>query len=129
MKNLSLLQKISKSIQDFASPEYQKRVWRDGIGEEVDSYEEAFCYLFDDLSLDLFLDKQVSETCLRKETVISLTKLRDALNGYDDTSVKDNHGFVNPTDLLLDENWKTVQNIALQCSNLIQDDLSRSTSS
>lgn len=62
---------ISTGLETISDPEYQVRIWIEGKGSEVSSFDEAM-WMFDDFVFDDFL--QLTE-------VISNKKLSSALKG------------------------------------------------
>ena len=51
--------RIFELVKDISDADYQRRSWF-GIGPEVDSPDEMFCALFDDLMFDEFLERHAS---------------------------------------------------------------------
>jgi hypothetical protein len=74
---------LCDAIRSFADIEYQRRVWVNGEGPEVDSYVEAMCHLFDDNSFDEFLATAAAERHLRTDQVAALNDFRIALEAFD----------------------------------------------
>ncbi len=74
--------KILNTIHEIQDAEFQKRVWLEGKGPEVSSWDETMCGLFDDYDIDGFLKLELNESGLSKNQYAELKKLRDELNIY-----------------------------------------------
>lgn len=70
------------AANEFASDEYQERIWRGGRGPEVSSYEEAMCKFFDDARADALIDVEWQRLGLTGQQQEALSALRDALNAF-----------------------------------------------
>ena len=65
--NINWYKNLIERLKPFADKDFQERVWLKGEGNEISSFIEATCQLFDDTALDYYLkntnDIIVSEKC------------------------------------------------------------------
>ena len=83
MENIAWIHKILEVLDEFASEEFQERVWRRGLGPEVSSYEEAMCRLFDDLRFSDLIDVEGRQIGLSEKALLALTNFRETILKFD----------------------------------------------
>lgn len=83
MEKPEILRQIEDGLQDFSSREFQKRVWIQGRGPEVSSYEELMCRLFDDLDVRNLAASNWSGFGLTVEQKARLTRFLGSLATFD----------------------------------------------
>ncbi len=74
---------LFQQIEEFASREYQLRVWVEGKGPEVSSYCEAFETLFD-YQIDYFSNLEVGRYDLSGPLIDSLRGFLNTINSFTD---------------------------------------------
>ncbi|MTK64546.1 MAG: hypothetical protein F8N15_08505 [Methanobacterium sp.] len=94
-------------VEEFASAEFQLRVWVDGRGPEVSSFEEAVCQFFDS-NVDSLLDEQWRQIGLSTDQHDSLKKFRDALRKFSDTTPP----ISKPRDIISHPMWPEIRALA-----------------
>lgn len=71
-------------VKEIADKDFQERVWLQGRGIEVSSWEEMLCKFFDDYDADNFVDNHMDAAGLSVQQQHAMKDLRDALNNYSD---------------------------------------------
>jgi len=73
---------VKQVIEEFSSEEFQERVWREGKGPEVSSYDEAMCRFFDDYATNDLIDVQWRQAGLTADQREKLAIFRDILKEF-----------------------------------------------
>lgn len=110
------LRNILSMVQELSDKHYQEEVWLKGIGNEISSFTEAICGLFDDYDLDGFLDKYSSDEYLSESKIKMLILFRDKLNQY--LLSKDQN--LSTENLLADPRWHEIQYLASQTMDIFK---------
>lgn len=77
------LDSLCDTIGSFADIEYQRRVWVRGEGPEIDSFVEAMCRLYDDLSFEEILEEATTGKRLGPNQLVALQNFKVALRTFD----------------------------------------------
>jgi hypothetical protein len=99
--------KIVDVARDIASRDFQERSWF-GIGPEVSSPNELYNTLFDDCTLDLFLETYGAS--LTAQQRIACANLKSQLEQYDEHR----HRLDDPRQVLNDPEWQEVRQVAVR---------------
>lgn len=76
-----ILNEFLRNISHISDKEYQKRVWIQGKGPEVDDFDETCCHFFDDGDPIL---KKHTEYNIKKNQYHLLMKLRNSFSSFVD---------------------------------------------
>jgi hypothetical protein len=71
------------ALYEFASEEWQERIWRRGIGPEMSSYVEACCTFLGDWNGSELIDYEWREAGLTEVQRNALRDFRNALEAFD----------------------------------------------
>ena len=104
------LAEIVECLRELGDAEYQQRVWIRGEGDEVSSFAEATCRLFDDTGLGDLLEKR--DTVISPEADAVLSRLSDSLDSFDEMTDEQ---------ILRSRRWPAVRRLALQAIEVIND--------
>lgn len=108
MDNELWMRIVLEVLKEFASEDFQIRVWLKGEGPEVSSFEEAVCKFFDDNVIDLLLDVEWRQVGLTENQRNKLKIFRDALDKFNDSVEESPH----PKDILFNPDWPKVRSLA-----------------
>ncbi|MDH5721908.1 MAG: hypothetical protein OEY94_01120 [Alphaproteobacteria bacterium] len=61
----------------------QAVLWTDGSKDEIHSFDEAICYVFDDSALDYYMEKNKLEEFFPKEVCLKFKKLDKQIKKID----------------------------------------------
>jgi len=99
---------IISSLTDFANEEYQRRVWLDGLGPEVDCFADAMHHFFSACNVDEVLREWWAEWKLPPAGYPHLREVRDRVR-----AVADRVGWdPDVAALLRDPEWRAVPRAA-----------------
>jgi hypothetical protein len=95
---------IKKIIREIADEDYQRSTWISGKNpEEMSTWDEFLCVLFDDYNFDDFIDGTFwKDAGLRKEQHSLLLSLRSSMNDASEQLGDE----PDPEDVLLNLAWK-----------------------
>ena len=102
------IRNVLSSVADFASEEYQRRVWLKGLGPEQHSYVEAVCNFFDDFGASALIDQKWHQAGITEEQRRRLADLRDALDAFN-ASVRE---IPDDAAILSDPRWPRIRDLA-----------------
>lgn len=77
------LNTVRGAIGRFADIEYQRRFWVRGEGPECDSFVEAMCHLFDDISFEDFLEITTAGKLPSTNQMAALNNFKETLDSFD----------------------------------------------
>jgi hypothetical protein len=100
-------------LEEFASQEFQKRVWLRGEGPEVSSYEEVVNRFFDDYAINELIDVEWRQAGLTEEVRKTLTTFRNTLEEFNELVPVLPH----PKDILRNSKWPQVRKAAQDTLN------------
>lgn len=118
--NRQWCQQVLLRLDELADKEYQERVWVRGEGEEVSSFVEAGCGLYDDTGLIDLLEETPSG-----RYVIS-KQIDDLLRQLDQLTQKFAGQCYSPEIIQLPE-WSTVLELAAKTATLLRQHIVRET--
>lgn len=104
------IKNIYLDILELSSIEKQKKYWLNNDPENVSSYVEVMCRLFDDNNFDIFVDKTARQEGISEKVVFELGKLRQLLNDYEEKETDEA--------IINDPNWKI---IIMQAKKVIEE--------
>ncbi len=110
------LSRIREVLEEFSSQEFQERVWLNGLGPEVSSYEEAMCKLFDDYGFARLIDIEWRQVGLSEPQMHKLREFRDKLLEFD----KDIPEIPRPVDVLGRLAWADVRKYASEAAQALR---------
>jgi hypothetical protein len=116
MENKLWISKILEVLDEFSSQEFQERVWLNGQGPEVSSYEEAMCRLFDDLGFSEIIDVEWRQVGLSESAVIIMRIFRDKLLEFDN----DVPEIPRPQDVLDRASWQNIRDAAFEAARSLR---------
>jgi hypothetical protein len=76
--------KIVDRLRELSDLDYQRRVWAHGSTDEMSSYDEAICGLFDDTGLARSLDGPLAQCVFRVDIDFQLRKLAKLTSEFSD---------------------------------------------
>ena len=117
MDNQIWINNILSAIKELSDVQYQTKVWLEGKGTEVSSFDEAICRLFDDYELDSFIEKFSSMEQVSLKKIVLLKKYREQLTNYLST-LKDE---VSIEQLITDPAWKKLCQLAKETYDNLND--------
>jgi len=101
--------RLLETVQLIADQTYQEDVWLRGArGQQVSSWEEVMCQLFDDYDLDGFLQGNWRQAGISQAQHDKLVELRTAL----DASLTDFGNASDPADVLNSPTWQRIRKLA-----------------
>ena len=77
------LSNVIECLRELSDIEFQRRVWVDGSGPDVSSFEELICQLFDDTGLDDAIESGAARDELGEEIATRLQDLDSAIARID----------------------------------------------
>lgn len=104
------IKNIYLDILELSSIEKQKKYWLNNDPENISSYVEVMCRLFDDNHFDIFVDKTARQEGMSEKVVFELDKLRQLLNDYEEKEADEA--------IINDPNWKI---IVMQAKKVIEE--------
>jgi hypothetical protein len=119
MKNTVWISYVLRVIEEFSSREFQERVWLNGFGPEVSSYEEAMCKLFDDYRFSELIDAEWKQVGLSEPQLTELRNFRDRILEFD----KGIPEVPKPTDVLGRAAWADIRGYALKAAQVLRDSM------
>lgn len=99
---------LLSTIREIGDKSFQERIWLEGSGPEVSSYEEVMCRLFDDYALSSVIDAEWRALGLTERQREGLILLRDALDVFG----SEVSGTPEPSRILNDPRWVSVRDLA-----------------
>ncbi len=118
MENRRWISKLIEVIDELSSQEFQERVWLNGLGHEVSSYEEAINRLFDDLEFSRLIDIEWRQAGLGEKTALVLRDFRDKLIEFNKNIPEIPH----PKDILGHPSWPNIRASAFQAARILEAD-------
>ncbi len=83
MTEADQIEALLKIIRRFADPDYQRRIWIEGVGPEVSSYTEEFEKFFGDYFADEFLAHDLKS--IAPSQIAALREFSRVLANFDTT--------------------------------------------
>lgn len=99
-----ILKEYLRNISHLADPEYQKRVWVQAEGAEIDDFDETCCHFFDDGDPIL---KKYQEYSIDENQFRLLLKLRNAF----ETFVNADRPYL-PEEFIDSQEWDEIREMA-----------------
>ena len=99
-----ILNSVLDTVECISDKEYQKRVWIDGKGPEVDDFDETCCFFFGDVDPLLLRYRDFG---LSKSQYLILQKLRNEFRIFSDN-------YDHPCEFICSPEWEQIMKIAKQ---------------
>lgn len=102
------IKSLLEVISEIGNISYQQEVWIHGKDNEVTSWDESICKIFDDYDIDGFIDTYLHRGEYTDDMKNSLISFRNALSDF-----SDNHeDFIEPKKIVVDNEWISVSKLA-----------------
>ena len=118
---------ISVRLSRIGDMKYQREAWIVGNPKYFSTFEEEYCYLFDDCAFEAFLHEPSISMILSDELIGMLEGLKSSLTDFADESalnrkgLLDRNGYVDPKKVLVDVEWASIQEHASECAGKLRE--------